>query len=55
MGVLVWTINENEKKYDSLSNENALVWTGERFENASLEKLLYFVFFKMKRGLLKTH
>ena len=45
MGVLVWTINENEKKYDSLSNENALVWTGEMFENASLvEKLLYFVF-----------
>ena len=56
MGVLVWAINENEKKSDdSLSNENALVWTGERFENASLEKLLYFVFFKMKRGLLKTH
>ena len=52
-GVLVWTIGESEKttEYVALSNENALVWAGGKFENAILvEKLFCFVFVKMKTG-----
>ena len=30
---LLWTIGQNEKKYDALSNENALVQTGGKVQN----------------------
>ena len=40
-----------EIKYDALSNENALVWTGERLENASLvEKLFVLCFLQNESG-----
>ena len=57
-GVLVCSIDRwnQKKKYDALSNENGLVWTGERFENASLaEKLFSFVSFKMKMGTSENY
>ena len=52
-GVLVWTIGESENttEYVALSNENALVWAGEKFENAILvEKLFCFCFLQNENG-----